>query len=73
MRRYNVDSFLLADENDRVHRFRDALKGPLGRLTAVSRQTGDWWQAVEHGGQANRDTVYASSLATPPDPPRNTT
>jgi len=35
----------------RVHRFRDALRGPLGRLTAVSRQGGDWW-----GEQANKDT-----------------
>ena len=51
--KYSVDSFLLSDENDRVHRFRDALQGPLGRLTARERQAGDWW-----GENANKDTQH---------------
>ena len=54
--RYSVDSFLLSDENDRVHRFRDALQGPLGRLTATERQAGDWW-----GENANRDTEHTKA------------
>ena len=54
--KYSIDSFLLSDENDRVHRFRDALQGPLGRLTARERQAGDWW--VEN---ANADTGHAKT------------
>ena len=51
--KYSVDSFLLSDENDRVHRFRDALQGPIGRLTAREKQAGDWW-----GENANKDTQH---------------
>ena len=55
--KYDIDSFLLADENDRIHRFRDALRGPLGRLTAMSRQGGDWWHE-----NANRDTEHTKAF-----------
>ncbi|KAL1514920.1 hypothetical protein AB1Y20_004000 [Prymnesium parvum] len=54
--KYSVDAFLLADDNDRVRRFRDALRGPLGRLTAMSRQSGDWW-----GANANKDTEHTKA------------
>lgn len=53
--KYPIDSFLLSDESDRVHRFRDALQGPLGRLTALSKQSGDWWD--RSSGASNKDTV----------------
>ena len=54
--KFDVDSFLLSDENERVHRFRDALQGPAGRLTATSRQKGDWWTE-----NANKDTDHAKN------------
>ena len=52
--KFPIDSFLLADESDRVHRFRDALLGPLGRLTALSKQSGDWWDRSTSA--SNKDT-----------------
>lgn len=58
--KYPVDSFLLSDENDRVHRFRDALQGPLGRLTALSKQSGDWWDEADPA--ANKDTTKAKQF-----------
>lgn len=52
--KFPIDSFLLSDESDRVHRFRDALQGPLGRLTALSKQSGDWWDQTTSA--SNKDT-----------------
>jgi len=53
----NPNSFLLSDENDRVHHFRDALRGQLGRLMSASRQSGDWWTT-----HANRDTEHTKNF-----------
>ena len=58
--KFSVDSFLLSDENDRVHHFRDALRGQLGRLMSVSRQSGDWWTT-----NSNRDTEHTKVSPSP--------
>ena len=57
--KYPIDSFLLSDENDRVHRFRDALQGPR-RLTALDKQSGDWWDETDPA--ANKDTLKAKQF-----------
>ena len=44
----------LSDQSERVRRYRDALRGPLGKLSAQGKQRGDWW-----GENANKDTNAA--------------
>ena len=46
----------LSDQSERVRRYRDALRGPLGRLSAAGKQRGDWW-----GENANKDTNAAKT------------
>ena len=50
-----LDAFV-SDENDRVHRFRDALNSPVGRLTSTERQSGDWFPKTSHRRKAKTTT-----------------
>jgi hypothetical protein len=46
--RYGLSEFLLPDDDERVRRFREVLRGPLGRRAKEERANlgeGDWWNS----------------------------
>eukprot|EP00930_Biecheleria_cincta_P021338 TRINITY_DN1583_c0_g1_i3.p1 TRINITY_DN1583_c0_g1~~TRINITY_DN1583_c0_g1_i3.p1 ORF type:complete len:1977 (-),score=328.37 TRINITY_DN1583_c0_g1_i3:362-5602(-) len=50
--RYGLSEFLLADDDERVRRFREVLRGPLGRRAeeeTANLDGGDWWSSRSKG------------------------
>ncbi|CAE8677271.1 unnamed protein product, partial [Polarella glacialis] len=66
--RYSLPNFLLPDDDERVRRFRDVLRGPLGRRaqqTNAAEWNGDWWESNCKDAQRAKD--YHTVIGKEPD------
>ncbi|CAE8594810.1 unnamed protein product [Polarella glacialis] len=66
--RYSLPNFLLPDDDERVRRFRDVLRGPLGRRaqqTNAAEWKGDWWESNCKDAQRAKD--YHTVIGQEPD------